>query len=742
MVPLPLARRRVVHVAVGLAVAASFTLPFAHTAHAATSTTQQLIADPGFEDGTPTSSWVQTQNPNNGSYPLIVNFGNPHTGSWYADLCAIDNCVDQLTQGFTAPGQVTSATLSFWYEISTGEASNNSACHDHLQVGLGVNGGLDASTLQQLCSVTNGYVQSSFDVTAFLNAHGGQTVDVILLGATNDTFSSEFFVDDLALNATYLTTPSKVTNLSAVSSAPSSATVTWSPPQFPLGSTPSSYTVTPYINGNAQSSLTQTVSGTTANFTTLTNASTYWFAVVATNVNGTGPPANSYSVTPRSSATPTMEMSAVSSPAVQYQLTNSDGSTWQDMDGNTLALSFTPPVTEEAVLTGNADLWTGTAGFNQDIGLLLNNSVVGWKESGGGAAQAPNAAFVQAVVPVQASTTYTLRLDWKTNKPAAGINILAGAGGTGNFSPSRLAVQLEPAPSSTTDETYSSPPSTQYALGGSDGHTWQNIDSSKLALPMSASSAGTLIISGNADLWTSKANVNQDLGLLVNGSLAGSSWKESGGGATFSPNAAYVVAAYHVAGAGTLNVSLAWKTNVATSSPIFAGAGAPGAYSPTSLTAIFVPASSQSAVSATQRSLANSDGTTWHVMDGGDKSLTLTFTTPADDAAHTWYVGANSDLWTANLGYNQDIGICYAQGATVPTCSGSAILGWKESGGLLAAFSPNAAMLQSSVVLQPGTQYTFTLVWKANRNASGATIFSGAGTSNHSPTTLLAQIAG
>lgn len=65
------------------------------------------------------------------------------------------------------------------------------------------------------------------------------------------------------------------------------ATVNWSPSD-PNGSPILSYTVTPYLNGNALNDKTQTVGGavTSVVITGLTNGSTYTFKVVATNAVG------------------------------------------------------------------------------------------------------------------------------------------------------------------------------------------------------------------------------------------------------------------------------------------------------------------------------------------------------------------------------------------------------------------------------------------------------------------------
>jgi hypothetical protein len=169
------------------------------------------------------------------------------------------------------------------------------------------------------------------------------------------------------------------------------------------------------------------------------------------------------------------------------------------------------------------------------------------------------------------------------------------------------------------------------------------------------------------------------------------------------------------------------------------------------LTAVFIPQATGAAVpnlvvatSPIQHWQSSGDGSTWYRVDWNDANhpLTTTFTTPAGGGAQTWFMGVNADLWTTTIGYNQDIGICLTQGSSVGSCSGAAIVGWKESGGLLAAYAPNAAMLESTVALQPGTQYTVTVVWKANVAYSRGAIYGGAGSGYpYSPTTLLLQLA-
>ncbi len=92
------------------------------------------------------------------------------------------------------------------------------------------------------------------------------------------------------LSVTYITPPSAPTNVQATGGN-SQATVTWAPPTDNGGSAVSSYTV------SAPGAGTQTVTGTSATFTGLTNCTTYTFSVYATNAAGSGPSASA-SATP------------------------------------------------------------------------------------------------------------------------------------------------------------------------------------------------------------------------------------------------------------------------------------------------------------------------------------------------------------------------------------------------------------------------------------------------------------
>ena len=456
--------------------------------------------------------------------------------------------------------------------------------------------------------------------------------------------------------------------------------------------------------------------------------------VTVTNAGGTSPttPADLFTFVPSSCSTS------------QFTLTGNNGSTWVDMSAGTLSVIFTPTVDSFAILNGNADLWTSTAGFNQDLGIAMTGgaypSVVGqpeaWKESGGfGGTFSPNAANAQTVLGVLSGVTYTARLQWKANHSDPGT-IYAGAGPIGGrFSPTCLTVRLIPV-SSATVVTASS--TAQYSLTGNNGSTWADISTANLSVTYTAPADGFLVLAGNADLWTANAGFNQDIAINLDSSIA--AWKESGGGnGTFSPNAAFVLDVVQVASGTAHTAKLQWKANHSDPGTIYAGAGPIGAkFSPTSISLLFLPSGSAPVdeVSTTQYTFTGSNGSTWQTVDLF--TLTISFTPTSDCQA---FLSGNADLWTANAGFNQDLGISVIDTSfpSVPSQPEA----WKESGGFNGTFSPNAAYVQSVVSFIAGHTYTVQLIWKAQQNDPG-TIYAGAGpiSGAFSPTRLTLQPIG
>ncbi len=537
----------------------------------------------------------------------------------------------------------------------------------------------------------------------------------------NATGQSPPYLTIIGTVATPVTPFEAPTNVTAVPGG-ASAIVSWTAPRLDGGRHITSYSITPYIGTTAQP--TTTVGGVAPPpvmgvVNGLVNGTSYTFAVTASTSAGPGPESlKSNSVTPGDAFPYTVVT------AQQYQLTGNDGASWVDLDPTNLMLTIKPQANAMAILSGNADLWTATAGINQDLGIDVNGTITAWKESGGyGGTYSPNAAFVRTTVPVTAGTTYIVKLKWKTNKPEGSAVIFTGAG-QGFYSTTRLSVQLLSPASS--DGVASS---AQYRYPGGSG--WTPIDSTALAMQYTAATSGTAVISGNADLWTAVSGYNQDLGIFVDGNLA--AWKESGGYAgTYSPNAAFVLATVPLS-AAPHNVDLRFKGNKPTPpNTIFAAAG-PGPYSPTTLTMQFVPASQVvDATSTNQYSLASSDGSSWTAIDASALHITVNRT---DNCLVT--LTGNADLWTTVAGVNQDLGITVTpnDAVTYP----SSLIGWKESGGYAGTFSPNAAAVEAVFAMPAGTSYTATLVWKTNKSSAGAA-FAAAGQPPYSPTRLTAVL--
>jgi hypothetical protein len=184
-----------------------------------------------------------------------------------------------------------------------------------------------------------------------------------------------------------------------------------------------------------------------------------------------------------------------------------------------------------------------------------------------------------------------------------------------------------------------------------------------------------------------------------------------------------VQVALPVTAGAALSVTLVWKANLADPGAIFSGAGPINTqFSPTSLSLLFLPASAATLdhPSTQQYPFPSSDGGTWKAMDFSAFSVTFT---PNNDCQAI--ISGNADLWTANAGVNQDIGIAVS-GGSYPTVFGQPEI-WKESGGYAGTFSPNAAFVDTTVTLSAGQTYIFQLVWKASKRATGFTIYAGAG---------------
>ena len=717
-----------------------------------------------------------TSNPYGSTWDLVFNDVDDHDAAWWeaqgADNAYFTHWWDPTNTKFpnftrylawVSELHTKTARPQIVWQVPEGNQyflTENNTC-GHYQDNLGTyfiahaSDLFNAGLIAVLFGAGNGCQTNNTDVRGdgVTNNGGVPTTDTLGGCSACNTHTSTYSDDDGGylrqfVGQYYSSAPGAPTGVVATP-GDGSVNLSWTAPASSGASAITSYIVTAYDGCTIQGSIT--VSGsppaTSTTFPNLTNGSAYTFTVSAVNSNGTGPAsAPSASVVPSGPTAPAW-LSACSTS--QYSLTGNNGASWVNMDLGHLSLTFTPAAASFAVITANSDLWTQNAGYNQDIGVAVSggaypttiNQPEAWKESGGFAGTfSPNAAFVQTVIPVSASTTYAVRLQWKANQSDPGT-IMAGAGPTnGAYSPTRLTVRLIPNSSNT---VFTRSIVTQPCLRNNDGSSWNDLDPG-LSTPFTPPAGNWLaLITGNADMFTSTAGYNQDLGIGLSGGVYPTvggqpeAWKESGGYAgTYSPNAAFVQAALPVTGGTPYTANVLWKANKGSTGWIHIGAGPIGSdFSRTRITVILVPnpGGATAASSKQQFVQQNSDGTTWNAMNLASLAVTV-----SPSVSTSYEISANSDLWTAQAGYNQDIGIMATGGAygTIGT-----LVAWKESGGFGGTFSPNAALVTTDLHLQAGNTYHFWIVWKANHAGYGnRLIYAGAGPigSAFSPTSLVA----
>lgn len=214
------------------------------------SSTQQLLGNPGFENGSANPTpWTATAG-------VIDNSATraSHTGSWKAWLDGYGAAhTDTIFQKVSVPVTVASATLSFWLHIDTKETTATAA-NDTLQVQIRNSTGAVLATLATYSNLNPiaDYSQVSFDVSSYK----GQTIQVYLVGTENGSLQTSFIVDDFALNAS---TASGPVGDFAISANPSAISM--------VQSSSSMSTVATTISGSFSSAIALSVSGLPAGAT-------------------------------------------------------------------------------------------------------------------------------------------------------------------------------------------------------------------------------------------------------------------------------------------------------------------------------------------------------------------------------------------------------------------------------------------------------------------------------------------
>jgi hypothetical protein len=159
-----------------------------------TVTQQQLLGNPGFENGsTNTAPWTTTAGVVDSSTSEPA-----HSGTWKAWMDGYGSAhTDSIVQTVAIPSTVTTATLAFWLHIDTAETTTTTA-FDTLNVQIRNSSGTVLATLATYSNLNKntGYAQKSFDVSAYK----GQTIQVYLVGAEDASSQTSFVVDDFTLN--------------------------------------------------------------------------------------------------------------------------------------------------------------------------------------------------------------------------------------------------------------------------------------------------------------------------------------------------------------------------------------------------------------------------------------------------------------------------------------------------------------------------------------------------------------
>lgn len=155
----------------------------------APSTCGERLTNGGFESGT--SPWVQTST--NG-YQLI-DTTRPRTGLYSAFFGGYNSGTDTLYQQVTIPSTATSASLSYWWYMSTQETTHP---WDYFYVQVHNSSGGVLATLQTLNdgSTANSWNKSTYSLLAYK----GQTVRIYFKSTTDSTLPTSFFLDDVSLN--------------------------------------------------------------------------------------------------------------------------------------------------------------------------------------------------------------------------------------------------------------------------------------------------------------------------------------------------------------------------------------------------------------------------------------------------------------------------------------------------------------------------------------------------------------
>lgn len=151
-------------------------------------TCQNLIPDSGFESGT---NWTASTQ---GSYSLFSQY-LVHNGSKAAYLGGTDGAVDSLSTTLNLPNDPV-LTLNFWWQVQSEEKGGS---YDGMSMVVADAQGNPLRTIFSLsdANVTSFWQNTEIDLSEF----AGQTVQLKLIAQTDANLPTDFFIDDLTVNA-------------------------------------------------------------------------------------------------------------------------------------------------------------------------------------------------------------------------------------------------------------------------------------------------------------------------------------------------------------------------------------------------------------------------------------------------------------------------------------------------------------------------------------------------------------
>ena len=171
-----------------LALSLFFSTFAAQHAHAQT----ELIVNGGFESGL--SNWTAFWG--TGIQATLTTY--PHTGSHYAYLQNNSNS-GGIYQNVTIPANTVSATLSFWYNVSSSETTTSAIYDDFYVMIYDSTGNTQLALVKRLTNLdkanAGAYTRVSFDLLPY----HGQTIGIRMNGQNDGSNPTTFRIDDVSI---------------------------------------------------------------------------------------------------------------------------------------------------------------------------------------------------------------------------------------------------------------------------------------------------------------------------------------------------------------------------------------------------------------------------------------------------------------------------------------------------------------------------------------------------------------